>query len=280
MSHEHGLSPRELQIAKEYASGSTYHAIAEQFCIAPSTVRTHLSTIYRKLEVSSKLELHARLDGAKATQRNQTDMAAIISELALNLEEAISREKALNEVLKIIGGSLGDIDAVMPSILGYALELCDAEFGILFEYREDATFSASFTLGIPEAFQTWLNTEGTFPVNPETGLGRLETTREVVNIIDVRAEEIYHTDNTLRYATAVLGGARSFVAIPMMAADRLVGAFTIYRQELRPFNETTTRLAQMFANQSVIALENARLLSTLRSASIGAYRDPNSQEQS
>lgn len=246
------LSPRERQIAKQYAGGATYQVIATRLCIAPSTVRTHLATIYRKLGVSSKLELLDRLDGNRATPRNQTDL------------EAISREKALSEVLRIIGGSRGDIDAVMPSILRYALELCDAEFGILFEYRDDSTFCASFTLGIPDAFQQWLNDQGAFPANPDTGLGRVQVTREVVNIIDVHAEGIYRSDDSLRYATASLGGARSFVAIPMMAAGNLVGAFTIYRQQVRPFNATATRLAQMFADQSVIALQYVRLLSALR----------------
>ncbi len=277
MSNVSGLSPRERQIAEQYASGSTYHAIANQLCIAPSTVRTHLAAIYRKLEVSSKLELAAQLDGSELKSRNSTDMGAIISELALSLEEAISREKALSEVLQIISRSHGDADTVMPSILGYALELCDAEFGILFEYHDSGKFGARFSLGIPEAFQTWLDTNGAFAVDPNTGLGRVESTREVVNILDVRAETIFKTDKSLRYATAILGGARSFVAIPMMAADTLVGAFTIYRQQVRPFNESSTLLAQMFADQSVIALETARLLSAERSADIetmGVSRSP------
>jgi len=273
------LSPRELEIAKEYAGGATYHTIASQLCLAPSTVRTHLATIYRKLEVSSKLELLARLDGSDSTPRNQTDMGAIISELALSLEEAISRERALSEVLRIISGSHGDVATVMPAILGYALELCDAEFGILFDYSEDAKFRASYTLGIPKAFQTWLSAEGAFSVKPETGLGRVESQREVVNIMDVRAEAIFNTDKTLRYATAIPGGHRQLIAIPMLAGDRLVGASTIDRQQVRPFNETTTRLAQTFAEQSVIALENARLLSALRSADTGAHRHPNTWGQ-
>jgi GAF domain-containing protein len=88
--------------------------------------------------------------------------------------------------------------------------------------------------------------------------------RDVINIIDVKSEDIYHTDDPLRCATAVFGGARSFVAIPMLAGDKLVGAFTIYRQTVRPFSDDTTRLAQIFAAQSVIALENARLISAAR----------------
>lgn len=261
MSAHIDLSARELQIAQSYAGGATYQKISNDLCIAPSTVRTHLATIYRKLEVSSKLELLTRLKGNAPEPRSQTELNSVISELALSLEEAISREKALSEVLRIISAAQGDIGTVMPSILSYALELCDAEFGVLFEYRQNNRFSASHTLGIAEPFKKWLDEQGEFSVSRETGLGRMDARRDVINIIDVKSEDIYRTNDPLRYATAVLGGARSFVAIPMLAADKLVGAFTIYRQTVRPFSDDTTRLAQMFATQSVIALENARLIS-------------------
>ncbi len=266
MSVHIDLSARELQIAQSYAGGATYQKIADDLCIAPSTVRTHLAAIYRKLEVSSKLELLTRLKGDAPQRRSQTELKSVISELALSLEEAISREKALSEVLRIISAAQGDIGTVMPAILNYALELCDAEFGILFEYRQSGRFCANHTLGIAEPFKKWLGDQGEFSVSPETGLGRMEAMRDVINIIDVKSEDIYRTDDPLRYATAVLGGARSFVAIPMLAADKLVGAFTIYRQTVRPFSDDTTRIAQMFAAQSVIALENARLISAAQKA--------------
>lgn len=264
MSPEEILSPREIEIARAYAQGDTYQAISARLCIAPSTVRTHLATIYRKLEVSSKLDLHARLDGALPDADMQTDHAAVISELALSLEEALRREHALAEVLRIISRSGGEINAVMSAILGFALELCEAEFGILFEHKGDRRYVASHTLGIPKPFRDWLDSNGVFTANPRTGLGRLATSHSVVNIYDVRAEEIYQTDDPLRYATAILGGARSFVAIPMMSGDALVGAFTIYRQTVRPFGAPATALAQTFADQSVIALENARMIAALR----------------
>jgi DNA-binding CsgD family transcriptional regulator len=110
---EENLSPREQQIAEAYAEGDTYHIIARQLCIAPSTVRTHLATIYRKLGVSSKLQLHKVLQGARPTYLAEGEQAMLISELALSLEEAISRERALSEVLRIISGSEGRIDEVI-----------------------------------------------------------------------------------------------------------------------------------------------------------------------
>ncbi|MFK7867740.1 MAG: LuxR C-terminal-related transcriptional regulator [Roseobacter sp.] len=255
------LSVRETEIAQNYASGASYQDIARRLCIAPSTVRTHLATIYRKLEVSSKIELASRLNGVTAAQRSQTELNSVISELALSLEDALSRETALIEILRIIGASQGKLDLVMPSILTYALELCDAEFGILFEYKQKQQFLAKFTKGISPDFHEWFDERGTFRVSDQTGLGRLCIQREVVNILDVKSEAIYGTDDPLRLATAHLGGARSFAAIPMLSGDRLVGAFTIYRQTVRPFSDDALRLAQLFAAQSVIALENARLIS-------------------
>jgi GAF domain-containing protein len=214
--------------------------------------------------VSSKLDLHALLAGDATPAQESTDFAAVISELALSLEEALSRERAMAEVLRIISRSRGDTDAVVSSILGHALELCEAEFGILFDYHGHNRFEATHDRGIPDAFHDWLKAQGAFVVGARTGLGRLASGLAPANIFDVRAEEIFHSDDPLRWATAHLGGARSFVAIPMMSGKGLAGAFTIYRQTVRPFSEAAVLLAQSFADQSVIALENARLFAALK----------------
>jgi DNA-binding CsgD family transcriptional regulator/GAF domain-containing protein len=261
---EDQLSPREQEIARAYANGDNYHRIAERLHIAPSTVRTHLTKIYRKLGVSSKLELHKLLEGDSPDLKSQDDQAALVSELALSLEEALGRERALSEVLRIISRSDGDINDVIASVLGYALDLCDAGFGILFDYNSESGSKATYFRNIPQPFQDWFIQQGAFHVSPKTGLGRMIARREVVSIADVRSEEIYRQGDPLRDATVELGGARSFTAIPMLAGDRLIGAFTIYRQQLRPFDGRSLELAQMFADQSAIAIENARLVSELR----------------
>ncbi|MEK9662564.1 MAG: helix-turn-helix transcriptional regulator, partial [Alphaproteobacteria bacterium] len=174
------LTRREREIARAYADGDTYQRIAIDLGIAPSTVCTHLTAIYRKLGVSSKLELLRILQGEDTAADRQTDTAALVSELALSLEESISRERALGAVLRIISRANGEIGDVIEAVLDHALELCDAEFGILFEYDETSGFDARYFRNIPQPFADWFTERGPFHPDAATGLGRMAATREVV----------------------------------------------------------------------------------------------------
>ncbi|WP_299652067.1 hypothetical protein [uncultured Tateyamaria sp.] len=111
------------------------------------------------------------------------------------------------------------------AILTYALELCDAEFRILFEYRRQGRFVDNHAMGTPKPFKAWPDGQGVFAVGADTGLGRMNGSRTVIKIMDVKSEAAYRTDDPLRHATADLGGTRSFAAIPKLAWVTLVGPF-------------------------------------------------------
>jgi signal transduction histidine kinase len=171
---------------------------------------------------------------------------------------------ATAEVLQIISQTPESLSAVFSTLLLKALRLCHAEIGILFTYDGDK-YTAAAMQGTSPEFSLWLN-KGPIRAGEHSGLGRIAISHQIVHVKDIVTEDIYRSGDPLRLATADLGGARTFLAVPMMKADHLVGAFTIYRQDVCPFDQAHIDLVKSFSSQAVIAIENVRLINETREA--------------
>jgi GAF domain-containing protein len=212
-----------------------------------------------------RTEVRAFSEKQIALLQNFAAQAVIAMEnarLVTETREALEQQTATAEVLQVINSSPGDLMPVFDAMLEKATELCGAKFGCLFLHDGNA-FTVAAVRNLPPAYARVVRGQS-FSAETNTGLRRLVESKASVHIRDLLADPTYAEREPLRTAAAELGGVRSLVAVPLRKKGELIGGFTIYRHEPGGFAENQIALVTTFADQAVIAIENARLFGELR----------------
>jgi GAF domain-containing protein len=192
------------------------------------------------------------------------DQAAIAIEnvrLFNETKEALERQTAMSEILRVISRSPTDVQPVFDIIAERAVKLCDAEISVVSRVDGDIIRLAAL-YGV--------TTEGVaaigraFPMRStaHTVSAQAVRNRSIVNVLDVLADPAYETREAAR-----VGGFRGSLGVPMLCDDQAIGAIFVARAHPGLFTDRQVALLRMFADQAVIAVQNVRLFNQLEARS-------------
>jgi signal transduction histidine kinase len=174
-------------------------------------------------------------------------------------KEALDQQTATAEVLKTISRTAFELQPVLEALIENATTLCKSDKGGIYLRRGDV-YELVAAYGAEGSQIEFMQQH---PVVPGQGtvVGMVAQTGQVVHVADAQNDPAY----TWHEAQQMFG-FRSIFGVPMVREGETVGAFVMWRMEVRPFSQRERELVATFADQAVIAIQNVRLLSETKEA--------------
>jgi GAF domain-containing protein len=169
-----------------------------------------------------------------------------------DLTEALQQQTATAEVLKVISRSTFDLQSVLDTLTTSAARLCEAETAGIARQKDDVYYYAA-TYGYPAEVDQYLRSV-THQADPGSAVGRTLLAGSTIHIHDVLSDPEYKMADVARKA-----GIRTALGVPLLREGTPIGVIVLARRDIRPFTDKQIELVSTFADQAVIAIENARL---------------------
>ncbi len=168
-------------------------------------------------------------------------------------DEARAQQTATADVLRAISRSAFDLDTVLDTLISTAVRLCNSGPSQIFRRHGDVYRYAASRMNLDPGYHQH---EQSVEIGPGRGtlIGRVALEKRAVLITDAWSDPEYEEK-----ALARLGNVRAMLGVPLMRSGEPIGAFALARSEPIPFSEREVALVTTFADQAVIAIENARL---------------------
>ena len=217
--------------------------------------------------IAYRQEVRPFTDKQIALLQNFAAQAVIAMEnarLITETREALEQQTAVSDVLQVISRSTFDLHTVLRTLAATAMRLCEAEMAYMLR-REGNVYRTLAAVGSSRELDTVAVRYGAFleahPIVPGRGTltGRVVIEGRPVQILDVAADPEY----TLNEAVT-LGEIHTQLGVPLMREGMPVGVIILSRQRVEAFSDRQSQLVTTFADQAIIAMENARLIGELR----------------
>jgi two-component system, NtrC family, sensor kinase len=156
-------------------------------------------------------------------------------------------------VLKVISRSTFDLKSVLNTLLEAAARLCEADIGNIARPKEKDFYQVEASYRQSAALDAEM-TRTPLKVGKGSLIGRTALNRATVHILDAQKDPDYELHAALK-----LGDYHTMLGVPLLREGNLVGVLGLARQTIRPFTQKQIELVTTFADQAVIAIENARL---------------------
>jgi two-component system, NtrC family, sensor kinase len=173
------------------------------------------------------------------------------------LRESLQQQTATADVLKVISRAAFDLQTVLDTLVESATQVCNGDHAGL-TMREGDVYRYVATYALEDEFFTFLRNRTLAP-GRDSIAGRTALEGKVVHVADLAADPEYRMPEAV-----TVGKIRTTLGVPLLRDGVVIGTFTVNRQRVEPFTQRQIELVQTFADQAVIAIENARLLNELR----------------